>query len=276
MASPAWTLASVTAFAQVMLCIASPAFAKLRLTIQVIATMKFLVFQHIACEHPGIFRELMRDDGVSWDAIELDENEPIPELDQYDAMMVMGGPMDVWQTAQHPWLNAEIAAIKKWIAADRPYLGFCLGHQLLAVAAGGEVGIADQPEIGILPVELTDEGRNHWFFNGCPTKLQSLQWHSAEVTKAPPGATVLAESAACAVNAMAVGRRAASVQFHVELTDDTVSEWGEVPEYAQALESSLGEGALAVMQREADQNMQSFNQLSASLYKNFVDMIRTQ
>ncbi len=105
--------------------------------------IRILIFQHLACEHPGTFRDLMRDDDVVTHTVELDDGEPIPCLDGFDALMVMGGPMDVWQTAIHPWLDAEITAIRDWVAARRrPFLGFCLGHQLLAEALGGTVGAA--------------------------------------------------------------------------------------------------------------------------------------
>ncbi len=73
--------------------------------------MHILIFQHIACEHPGTIRNFMGDDGVLTHTVELDEDEPIPCLDGFDALMVMGGPMDVWQKATHPWLEAEIAVI---------------------------------------------------------------------------------------------------------------------------------------------------------------------
>jgi GMP synthase-like glutamine amidotransferase len=238
--------------------------------------MKFLVFQHIACEHPGIFRDLMAADGVEYDAVELDEGEKIPKTSGYDALLVMGGPMDVWQTDQHPWLLEEISVIRDWINQDRSYLGFCLGHQLLALAAGGEVGVAVQPEIGILPVSLTDAGKSHWFFKNCPESIASLQWHSAEVTKAPDDAVILADSPACQVNAMSVGDKAVSVQFHVEMTDTTVGEWGEVPEYALALEATSGQGAFAKMKTDVERNMPQFNALSESLYRNFVAMVRRQ
>ena len=69
--------------------------------------MRILVFQHIAVEHPGVFREFLAKDGIAWDAVELDAGETIPALDNYDALWVMGGPMDVWQEKEHPWLRAE-------------------------------------------------------------------------------------------------------------------------------------------------------------------------
>ena len=236
--------------------------------------MKFLVFQHIACEHPGIFRDLMKESNVEWDAIELDEGELIPDFEGYDALLVMGGPMDVWQTATHPWLEIEVDAIKRWVESGKPYLGFCLGHQLLAQALGGAVGPAESPEIGILPVTLSEEGNAHWFFRGCNPTMKTLQWHSAEVTALPSDAKILAQSDACRVNAMSWGEMAVSVQFHVELTDSTVSDWGKVPAYEKALNNALGHGALIEMNNQAQKNMGEFNFVSRQLYRNFIDRIQ--
>ncbi|MBX2837765.1 MAG: type 1 glutamine amidotransferase [Gammaproteobacteria bacterium] len=232
--------------------------------------MHFLVFQHIACEHPAIFREFMRQDGITWDTVALDEGGVIPGLEGYDALLVMGGPMDVWQKEDNPWLVAELAAINEWVSLGKPYLGFCLGHQLLAEAMGGEVGPSKTPEIGILPVDLTPEGSTHWFFSGAHNTLNALQWHSAEVTKMPEGGMVLAQSNDCAVNAMAYGDHAVSVQFHVELMENTVREWGDIPEYANALNKALGDGAMPKLIESAQQKMPEFNSVSKVLYDNFI------
>ncbi len=103
--------------------------------------MKLLVFQHINCEHPGSLRSLLDADGIQWDSVKLDRGEPIPELSNYDALWVMGGPMDVWDVEEHPWLVPEKVAIRKWVKElNKPYLGLCLGHQLLADALGGTCG----------------------------------------------------------------------------------------------------------------------------------------
>ena len=104
------------------------------------APKRVLVFQHVAVEHPGIFRQFLADDGHSYQAVELDEGESIPALEGFDALWVMGGPMDVWDEAEYPWLVAEKAAIREAVITRRmPYLGFCLGHQLLGEALGGQV-----------------------------------------------------------------------------------------------------------------------------------------
>ena len=239
--------------------------------------MRVLVFQHIACEHPGIFRDFMGEDGIEWQAVELDEGEPIPDLESFDVLISMGGPMDVWQKDEHPWIAAELAAIREWVGeARRPFLGFCLGHQLLGEALGGAVGPAAHPEIGIMPVGLTEAGRRSPFLRGVPDEFLCLQWHGAEVTRTPEGAEVLISSPACPVNALSYADHAFSVQFHVELTPTTVSDWGEIPEYAQALEGALGEGALPRLDAEATANMASFASLSCTLYRNFMSAVGTR
>ena len=75
--------------------------------------MHILVLHHALVEHPGIFRNFLKEDGHTWEAVELDEGEALPDIDQYDALWVMGGPMDVWQETEYPWLKAEKNYIKQ-------------------------------------------------------------------------------------------------------------------------------------------------------------------
>lgn len=239
--------------------------------------MKLLVFQHIDCEHPGVLRSFLEEDGIGWTAIELDEGEPIPELADFDALWVMGGPMDVWDVVEHPWLITEKKAIRHWVGElKRPFLGLCLGHQLLANAMGGTCGPQNPPEIGIMDVELTPEGENDPIFNGLAKRQKCLQWHSVAVAEPPEGASVLARSPACPIQALRVGERAWSMQYHIELEPDTIDNWARVPAYRQALEASLGHQALLDMKSAAEQEMVGFIASARRLYRNFMDLAKSR
>jgi GMP synthase-like glutamine amidotransferase len=232
--------------------------------------VKILVFQHAASEHPGSFGEVMRARGVAWDAVELDEGERIPDLAGYDALLVMGGPMDVWETDAHPWLVEEMAAIRRWVAAGRPYLGVCLGHQLLASAFGGHVATMEQgPEVGILRVAVEDDP----LFAGIAPVCTSFEWHNAEVKRLPEGAKLLARGAHCPVQAMKLGQNAYGIQFHMELMHHTAEAWAEMPEYRAGLERARG--SLAEVQAEVTAHFEPLYAHATQLFGNFLTIAET-
>lgn len=239
--------------------------------------MKFLVFQHISVEHPGVLREFWKEAGIEFDAIELDEGEAIPEsFDPYAALVVMGGPMDVWQEDEHPWLVPEKVAIRKWIEeTGRPCLGICLGHQLLADAMGGEVG-PGASEVGRGTVSLTAEGLADPLLAGSPAEPECFQWHSAEVKRLPSGCEVLAGNDACEVQAFRMGASAYGFQFHVEITEDTVAEWGSIPAYRASLEEIFGEDGLAKLAAQVDGRLERFRESARRLNDNFIGLLESR
>ena len=185
-----------------------------------------LVFQHMDAGHPGIFRDLLRRDGIARQTVRLDLGEPIPDLAGFDALWVMGGPQDVWEEDEHPWLSAEKAAIREAVLARRmPFLGICLGHQLLADALGGEVGRRRRRRSGCSRSRSTTAPPAIRCSRACRQRGRFLQWHRAEVRRPPAGARVLAGSAQCAIQALAVGERAFGLQCHAEVDAATLDEW---------------------------------------------------
>lgn len=242
--------------------------------------MRILVFQHVNVEHPGVFREFLAADGVQWDACELDEGDRIPDLEGYDALWVMGGPMDVWEESEHPWLIPEKAAIRNAVNdLHMPYLGLCLGHQLLGDALGGNVGKADAPEVGVLSVQFTETGLRDPLFAGiehADRAIDCLQWHGAAVLSPPNGAEVLAQSPLCAVQAMRVGAHAWGIQFHVEVTGETVPQWAAIPEYKSALERTLGANAAITLREKTEAKLPIFRRNARTLYDNFMRIARAR
>jgi GMP synthase-like glutamine amidotransferase len=232
--------------------------------------MKILVFQHLRVEHSGIFAEFWREAGHSEHIVELDEGEAIPELDGFDMLAVMGGPMDVWQEDAHPWLKQEKAAIRRWVRElKRPYLGICLGHQLLADALGGTVGLMKAPEVGLASVELTAAGRADRLFAGVDATIETLQWHGAEVSELPEGGEILAANAACPIQAMRVGQNAYGFQYHMEITERTVGDWSQISEYAASLEQALGADEAGRLAQTVAPHLPAFRTTASRINDNF-------
>jgi GMP synthase-like glutamine amidotransferase len=236
-----------------------------------------LVLQHIAIEDPGYIKDLMEADGWNLTQIELDAGESIPaDLSGFDAMLCMGGPMDTWMEEEYPWLIEEKRRIREWVVIlGKPFLGFCLGCQLLGEVLGGEIVNSDPPEIGVLDINMTPSAKDDVLFGDYPATIKAVQLHSYEVRGLESNAevTILGSSDTTPYQIFKFRNHAYAVQFHIEVRSDTVMEWGCVPEYKSALESSLGGNALAEFDKAAQTNMTEMNRLAERLYNNFKKIV---
>jgi len=238
---------------------------------------EIIVLQHINIEDPGYIKDLMIEDKINLTTIELDEGEKIPQdLSKYDAMFCMGGPMDTWMEKDYPWLIEEKKKIKEFVVdLKKPYLGFCLGCQLLGEVIGGSVVKSKNPEIGMLNINFSDNKKTDLLFNQFPDQIKSLQWHSYEAQGLDDkeDVTLLASSPETKYQIFRYKKHAYGIQFHIEIKDTTVGEWGCVPEYRSALEKELGDGALEKFEAEAKNNMSNMNNYSKILYENFKKLL---
>ena len=240
--------------------------------------MRIIILQHIKIEDPGFIKDLMIKEGAELTTVELDEGEKIPEdLTKFDAMFCMGGPMDTWMEKEHPWLIDEKKRIKEFVVdLKKPYLGFCLGCQLLGEIVGGKVVKSNNPEIGMLNINFSNNKNNDSLFSKFPDEITSLQWHSYEVQglENNKDVTLLASSPETKYQIFKYQNHAYGIQFHIEVKDTTVGEWGCVPEYKSALEKQLGEGALDKFEKDSKKHMPSMNQYSKVLYENFKKLVK--
>lgn len=205
--------------------------------------MHLLVIQHVTPEHLGAFADHFESAGARLTTIDFSQGDVLPgTLDGFDGMVVLGGPMDVWQRDEFPWLADEIAAIRCFVTQlGQPFLGLCLGHQLLAAALGAPVGLASGSEVGIHRVALTQDAAHDPLLAGLPADLAVFQWHSAEVRSLPAGAVALARSSACEIQAFRFGSSAWGFQFHPEVGPAMVDAWGAMPDYARSLQEARGD-----------------------------------
>lgn len=196
--------------------------------------MRIHSFHHSPNEGLGEIAKWAQRKGHTLSATHLDQGEPIPSMEGIDWLIIMGGPMNIYEHRNHPWLVSEKEAIAHAIAQGKRVLGICLGAQLIADALGGKVFQNPEVEIGWFPVHFHPEAAQHPLFAGFPKELTPLHWHG-DTFPLPPGATILGSSTGCRNQAFASGSRVVGLQFHLEVGLNDVTSFVNG-------EDSLGEG----------------------------------
>ena len=232
--------------------------------------MRTLVLQHIACEPPGVFEDVLRERGAELDRVELDEGEPLPDWRDFDAIVAMGGPMSVNDDADAALASRGEAPHRRGRSRGYPYWGVCLGVQLLAASLGARVYPGPEPEVGLLPVDRPTT-LAMIPCSGGSNGLATLQWHG-DTFDLPDGAVRLASSPAYSNQAFRV-ERAYGVQFHLEVSAEMAREWAEVPEYVTSLERTLGaEGAPAFL-AAIEENADEMRAAGRALFERWLDRV---
>ena len=230
--------------------------------------MDVLVLQHIACEPPGAYEDVLRERGAALTRVEVDAGDELPDWREFSAIVAMGWPVSAYDDDTLPWLADEKALIAAAVRAGMPFWGVCLGVQLLAASLGARVYAGDEPEVGVLAVELTEEGRADPVFSALPRSVPALQWHG-DTFDLPPGAVRLAGSPAYPNQAFRF-ENAYGVQFHLEVSSEMAREWMDVPEYANALEQTIGG---ETMLRAVDERVDEMLEHGRTLFARWLDSV---
>ncbi len=190
---------------------------------------KLLVFQHMPWEKPG--KHLIRAARTRRVRLDVWEvwRQPAPVINPYDGLIVLGGTPNIDEEECYPFLKAEKELIAGAVKRDMPYLGFCLGHQLLADALGARVGQNFSPSVGFIQGQVTSEGRRHPVLQGIPRSMPLFKWHSqAVLPPLPKEIEILVTSPECQVEAISVEGRPHLVGLQSDncaATVDDVGDW---------------------------------------------------
>jgi len=234
--------------------------------------LRFLVVQNVDIEGPGLIGGAIGKAGWSMDIREMDAGHELPaSLDGYDALILLGGPMNVYEEKEYPYLITVDTLIKEALHSGLPVLGICLGAQLIAKALGARVTRNPVKEIGWSTVRLTEQGVSSPFFAGFPPEFVVFQWHG-DTFEVPSKAGLLATGTECVNQAFSFGKNVLALQFHLEVTGEMIRQW--LFSYADEL---LEEGGPELADRIAEEtklNEDTYYELGQKLCRNWIDVCR--
>lgn len=178
--------------------------------------------QHVSFEDPGMIEQWLieREHLIKCSRLYLEE--PLPDYESFDLLIVMGGPMSVKDEKEYPWLLDEKIFLEEAIKREKKILGICLGAQLLAEVMGARIFKNAHPEIGWFPVNLTPEAGSSPLFNGLPEEFTPFHWHG-ETFEVPEEAVRTSESEGCKNQSFTFGNRILGLQFHIEMTEFNIN-----------------------------------------------------
>lgn len=227
----------------------------------------FLIVKHIDIEGPGTLGDFLDAKSIEYKIVELGAGEALPsDLTGIKAVVVLGGPMNVDEEDKFPFLKPENEFIQRVLSKEIPFLGICLGSQLLAKAAGAKVGKSPVKEIGWYKIQMTADGKQDPLFKNFKEDDVIYHWHG-DMFQIPANGRLLATTEGCPHQALKVGKNAYGLQFHVEITDKSIKEWCD--EY---IENDLPgrRGHAKSMMDDYWKYKAAFDRQAKNLYENFL------
>jgi GMP synthase (glutamine-hydrolysing) len=235
------------------------------------ARPKVLVFQHVPYEPLGTLDPLLKDAGFRIRYVNFGrEPESRPALDKYEALIILGGPMNSDQIDTYPNLVTEVEIIREAVDRDMSVLGICLGAQLLAKALGGTVSRNAMREIGWHDVEMTEAGLVDPVLSTFAPTQEVFQWHEDGISL-PPEVEVLASSAASPVQAFRHGEHAYGFQFHLEVSRPLIERWLTVPAHRDTLKEEEGHVDPDAIRRRSETSVGPLQELSKATFGRWID-----
>lgn len=235
------------------------------------ARPKVLVFQHVPFEPLGTLDPLLKEAGFRIRYVNFGR-EPAqrPRLDRYEALIVLGGPMNSDQIDTFPNLLTEIDILREAVSRDMSVLGICLGAQLLAKALGGDVARNPEREIGWCDVELTPTGLEDPVLSTFAPVQEVFQWHEDGISL-PQNVDVLAASPASPVQAFRHGEHVYGFQFHLEVNRPLIERWLTVPAHRQTLEEERGRVDPDAIRRQTETSIGPLESLSRETFTRWIE-----
>ena len=229
----------------------------------------WLVFRHVEIEDLGLIAPIMEAEEILYRYVDLFRGDPVPErLDKIGGIVLMGGPMGVYDEDRYPYLVAENRLVQEALDADLPILGVCLGSQLIAKAAGARVFKGPRREIGWLPIRLTAEGEKDPVMGALREAPVVLHWHG-DTFDLPEGAVHLASSERYPHQAFRIGRRSYALQFHLEVDPRMIDRWLKSPNNLRELADVSDDTSAEVIRRESPENMSRLLGAADAFFKAF-------
>ena len=228
-----------------------------------------LIIKHIDIEGPGTLGDFLKEEGESFCIIEIGKGAQLPaDPKVFKAVVVLGGPMNVDEEDRFLFLKPENDFIQKVLKEGIPYLGICLGSQLLVKAAGAKVVKSPVKEIGWYRIQLTDTGKKDPLFEGFRPEDPIYHWHG-DMFQIPSGGLLLARAQGCPHQALKVGKNAYGLQFHIEITDKSIKEWCD--EYCETDLPGRSDHARSMVE-DYWKYKQVFDRQAKQLYRNFLNI----
>lgn len=229
--------------------------------------MRIHYLQHVPFEDLANIEAWARSRGHYLTCTMLFADETLPDLSSFDWLIIMGGPMNIYEHDRYPWLLREKEFIRQAVAGGKIVLGICLGAQLISDVLGGKVTGNRFREIGWFPVSLTAEGISSSIFSVLPERFVALHWHG-DTFSIPSGASRTAESEACSNQAFILGR-AVGLQFHLESSKDSIDH------LLENCADELTEGPYVQKPREIDAPAERYDQIEG-LMERLLDRIEME